>query len=197
MLTFTVFFHFLYKLVGDITFDDSLAIDESIVQSNVSMEESIRPHAQDELVHEDVKDGDVEEEEEELLTSGIVEPADIVVQAPAEDSDDNNLVQFSDEDDDEELLTSGIISPVNEVKLVETEDDIAKQQLLPDFDDDDDEELLTSGIDSGDEGAAADEANRSAENARIISQLVGEAEEDDIGDVDLLADDDDASQDEY
>ena len=115
----------------------------------------------------------------------------------------NNLVQLSDDDDDDddELLTFGIISPVNEVLLtsdaVENVALSANQHLQPDLDDvdDDDDELLTSGIvDSGDEELEDDATNRSAENARIISQLVGD-NDDDISDEDLLADD--ASQDEY
>jgi len=72
----------------------------------------------------------------------------------------------------------------------------ANQYLQPDLDDDDDDELLlTSGIvDSGDEEFDDDATNQSAENARIISQLVGD-NDDDISGEDLLADD--ASQDEY
>ena len=149
---------------------------------------SIRPHAQDELINDD-----------ELLTSGIVEPAE----APVAEEQVNNLVQLSDDDDDDddELLTFGIISPVNEVLLtsdaVENVALSANQHLQPDLDDvdDDDDELLTSGIvDSGDEELEDDATNRSAENARIISQLVGD-NDDDISDEDLLADD--ASQDEY
>ena len=173
------------KLVGDIT------IDDSVVQNNESFE-SIRPHAQDELVN-DEEDYDDEEEEEDLLTSGIVEP----VEAPVAVEQQVNMAPMSDDDDDDddELLTSGIISPVNEVQLtsdaVENVGISANQHLQSELDDDDDE-LLTSGIDSGDEAAAEDDAtNRSAENARIISQLVG-----DDADEDLLVDDD-ASQDEY
>eukprot|EP00985_Skeletonema_marinoi_P025764 scaffold19252_cov76-Skeletonema_marinoi.AAC.2 len=167
------------KLVGDST------IDDSVIRSNVSFG-SIRPHAQDELINDD-----------ELLTSGIVEPAE----APVAVEQVNSLVQLSDDDDDydDELLTSGIISPVNEVLLtsdaVENVALSANQHLQPDLDDDDDDELLTSGIvDSGDEELDDDATNRSAENARIISQLVGD-NDDDISDEDLLADD--ASQDEY
>ena len=117
------------------------------------------------------------------------------------------LVHLSDDDDDEELLTSGIVSPVNEVLLtsdnindavvvVQNTDTSAITQFPPESDDEDDDELLTSGIiDSGDEAVVEDEAtNRSAENARIISQLVGD-NDDDISDEDLLADE--ASQDEY
>ncbi|KAL7496711.1 hypothetical protein ACHAWT_007267 [Skeletonema menzelii] len=172
------------NLVGDIT------IDDSVVQNNESFE-SIRPHAQDELVN-DEEDYD-DEEEEELLTSGIVEP----VEAPVAVEQQVNMAPMSDDDDDDddELLTSGIISPVNEVHLtsdaVENVGISANQHLQSELDDDDDE-LLTSGIDSGDEAAAEDDAtNRSAENARIISQLVG-----DDADEDLLVDDD-TSQDEY
>eukprot|EP00984_Skeletonema_dohrnii_P005486 scaffold1933_cov145-Skeletonema_dohrnii-CCMP3373.AAC.5 len=176
------------KLVGDIT------IDDSVIRSNVSFG-SIRPHAQDELINDEDNDDD----DDELLTSGIVEP----VEAHVAVEQVNNLVQLSDDDDDDddELLTSGIISPVNEVLL--TSDAVenvvlsANQHLQPDLDDDDDDddELLTSGIvDSGDEELEDDATNRSAENARIISQLVGD-NDDDISDEDLLADD--ASQDEY
>ena len=170
------------KLVGDIT------IDDSVIRSNVSFG-SIRPHAQDELIND-------EDDDDELLTSGIVEP----VEAPVAVEQVNNLVQLSDDDDDDddELLTSGIISPVNEVLLTsDTVENVvlsANQHLQPDLDDDDDE-LITSGIvDSGDEELEDDATNRSAENARIISQLVGD-NDDDISDEDLLADD--ASQDEY
>ena len=175
------------KLVGDIT------IDDSVLRSNVSFG-SIRPHAQDELINDEDDDDD-----DELLTSGIVEP----VEAPVAVEQVNNLVQLSDDDDDDddELLTFGIISPVNEVLLtsdaVENVALSANQHLQPDLDDvdDDDDELLTSGIDdSGDEELEDDATNRSAENARIISQLVGD-NDDDISDEDLLADD--ASQDEY
>jgi len=176
------------NLVGDIT------IDDSVIRSNVSFG-SIRPHAQDELINDEDNDDD----DDELLTSGIVEP----VEAHVAVEQVNNLVQLSDDDDDDddELLTSGIISPVNEVLL--TSDAVenvvlsANQHLQPDLDDDDDDddELLTSGIvDSGDEELEDDATNRSAENARIISQLVGD-NDDDISDEDLLADD--ASQDEY
>jgi len=175
------------NLVGDIT------IDDSVLRSNVSFG-SIRPHAQDELINDEDDDDD-----DELLTSGIVEP----VEAPVAVEQVNNLVQLSDDDDDDddELLTFGIISPVNEVLLtsdaVENVALSANQHLQPDLDDvdDDDDELLTSGIvDSGDEELEDDATNRSAENARIISQLVGD-NDDDISDEDLLADD--ASQDEY
>lgn len=176
------------NLVGDIT------IDDSVLRSNVSFG-SIRPHAQDELINDEDDDDD-----DELLTSGIVEPAE----APVAVEQVNNLVQLSDDDDDDdddELLTFGIISPVNEVLLtsdaVENVALSANQHLQPDLDDDDDDddELLTSGIvDSGDEELEDDATNRSAENARIISQLVGD-DDDDISDADLLADD--ASQDEY
>ena len=171
------------KIVGDIT------IDESLVQNNVSCG-SIRPHAQDELVNDDQDDDD-----DELLTSGIVEP----VEAPvAVEEQQANVAPLSDDDDDDELLTEGIISPVNEEALTSDAVDIsANQHLQPelDDDDDDDDELLTSGIDSGDEAAVEDDAtNRSAENARIISQLVGDDNND--AEEDLLVDDD-ASQDEY
>eukprot|EP00985_Skeletonema_marinoi_P025758 scaffold19251_cov124-Skeletonema_marinoi.AAC.1 len=125
------------KLVGDSTI-------QLMIQSSEAMYfGSIRPHAQDELINDD-----------ELLTSGIVEPAE----APVAVEQVNSLVQLSDDDDDDddELLTSGIISPVNEVLLasdaVENVALSANQHLQPDLDDDDDDELLTSGIvDSGDE----------------------------------------------
>jgi hypothetical protein len=167
------------KIVGDVT------IDESLVQNNVSCG-SIRPHAQDELVNDD---------EDELLTSGIVEP----VEAPVvvEEQQANVAPLSDDDDDDDELLTEGIVSPVNEEALTSDAVDIsANQHLQPELDDDDDDdELLTSGIDSGDEAVVEDDAiNRSAENARIISQLVGDDNND--AEEDLLVDDD-ASQDEY
>jgi hypothetical protein len=121
--------------------------------------------------------------------------------APAEESDD----------DDDELLTSGIVSPVNDNEEMLTTDNhveignVDASAIPPESDDDDDDELLTSGIDSGDEGEEAvvevDDADaaarRSAENARVISQLVGD-NDDDISDEDLLVEDgDEASQDEY
>ncbi len=165
--------------MGDIT------IDESLVQNNVSCG-SIRPHAQDELVNDEEDD-----DEDELLTSGIVEP----VEAPEEQQAD--VAPLSDDDDDDELLTEGIISPVNEEALTSDAVDIsANQHLQPELDDDDDDdELLTSGIDSGDEAVVEDDAtNRSAENARIISQLVGD--DNNVAEEDLLVGDD-ASQDEY
>lgn len=146
---------------------------------------------------------DVEDTDELLVSPPVVENVDSsamndfvpVAVAPAEESDD----------DDVELLTSGIVSPVNDneemlatdnhVEVVGNADTSA---IPPESDDDDDDELLTSGIDSGDEGEEADTAaNRSAENARVISQLVGD-NDDDISDEDLLVEDgDDASQDEY
>jgi len=178
------------KLIGDV------ALDDSVLQSNVSLE-SIRPQAQDELINDG---GD-----EELLTSGIVEP--VAVNVAAQVVDQVNLAQLSDDDDDDddELLTAGIVSPVNDVLrtsdindvAVENVNDSVNQQFAPPESDDEDVELLTSGIDSGDEEAAADDeaTNRSAENARIISQLVGDDDDDDISEEDLLADE--ASQDEY
>lgn len=189
MLTWLVFYFRPIKLIGDI------ALDDSLLRSNVSLG-SIRPHAQDELIND--------EDDDELLTSGIVDPVDLNVEALV---DQVPLVHLSDDDDDEELLTSGIVSPVNEVLLtsdnindavvvVQNTDTSAITQFPPESDDEDDDELLTSGIiDSGDEAVVEDEAtNRSAENARIISQLVGD-NDDDISDEDLLADE--ASQDEY
>ena len=91
-------FHFRQSAVGDITIDDSVSVSFG----------SIRPHAQDELIID-------EDDDDELLTSGIVEP----VEAPVAVEQVNNLVQLSDDDDDDddELLTSGIINPVNEVLL--------------------------------------------------------------------------------
>lgn len=177
------------KLIGDV------ALDDSVLQSNVSLE-SIRPQAQDELINDG---GD-----EELLTSGIVEP--VAVNIAAQVVDQVNLAQLSDDDDDDdELLTAGIVSPVNDVLRTSDINDVAvenvnvsvNQQFAPPESDDEDVELLTSGIDSGDEEAAADDeaTNRSAENARIISQLVGDDDDDDISEEDLLADE--ASQDEY
>ena len=180
----SIFFYLISvneKIVGDIT------IDESLVQNNVSCG-SIRPHAQDELVNDD------DDNEDELLTSGIVEP----VEAPvAVEEQQANVAPLSDDDDDDELLTEGIVSPVNEETLTSDAVDIsANQHLQPELDDDgDDDELLTSGIDSGDGAVVEDDVtNRSAENARIISQLVGDDNND--AEEDLLVDDD-ASQDEY
>ena len=142
-----------------------------------------------------------DEDTDELLVSPpVVENVDSsamndfvpVAVAPAEESDD----------DDDELLTSGIVSPVNDnEEVLTTENHVeignADASAIPPESDDDDE-LLTSGIDSGDEVDDADAAaRRSAENARVISQLVGD-NDDDISDEDLLADDgDEASQDEY
>ena len=108
------------------------------------------------------------------------------------------IAQLSDDDDDDELLTADIISPVNNEDLLESVENVdvsANQQVLLESDDDDDHELLTSGIDSADEAVEdnAADANRSAENARIISQLVGGNNNDDSSDEDLLAEDD-ASQ---
>ena len=109
------------------------------------------------------------------------------------------IAQLSDDDDDDELLTADIISPVNNEDLLESVENVdvsANQQVLLESDDDDDDhELLTSGIDSADEAVEdnAADANRSAENARIISQLVGGNNNDDSSDEDLLAEDD-ASQ---
>lgn len=171
------------KLVGDIT------MDESVGQNNESFG-SIRPHAQDELVNDD-------DEDDELLTSGIVDP---VEEAPPVAIEQVNVAQFSDDDDDDddELLTSGIISPVNEVALASS-DAVGNIAVVaaPELDDDvDDDELLTSGIDSGDEAAPEiDASNRDAENDRIISQLVGDNDHGDSDDEELLVDD--ASQDEY
>lgn len=146
---------------------------------------------------------DVEDTDELLVSPPVVENVDSsamndfvpVAVAPAEESDD----------DDVELLTSGIVSPVNDYEEmlatdnhVEVVGNADTSAIPPESDDDDDDELLTSGIDSGDEGEEADTAaNRSAENARVISQLVGD-NDDDISDEDLLVEDgDDASQDEY
>ena len=148
-----------------------------------------------------------DEDTDELLVSPpVVENVDSsamndfvpVAVAPAEESDD----------DDDELLTSGIVSPVNDNDEMLTTDNhveignVDASAIPPESDDDDDDELLTSGIDSGDEGAvevddADAAARRSAENARVISQLVGD-NDDDISDEDLLVEDgDEASQDEY
>ncbi len=150
-----------------------------------------------------------EDTDELLVSPPVVENVDSsamndfvpVAVAPAEESDD----------DDDELLTSGIVSPVNDNEEMITTDNhveignVDASAIPPESDDDDDDELLTSGIDSGDEGEEAavevDDADaaarRSAENARVISQLVGD-NDDDISDEDLLVEDgDEASQDEY
>ena len=169
------------QLIGDIT------QDESVLRSNLSLDD-LRPQAQDEMIITGEEAADDGEDTDELLVSPpVVENVDSsamndfvpVAVAPAEESDD----------DDDELLTSGIVSPVN---------DNEASAIPPESDDDDDDELLTSGIDSGDEVDDADAAaRRSAENARVISQLVGD-NDDDISDEYLLVEDgDEASQDEY
>ena len=151
-----------------------------------------------------------DDDDDELLTSGIISPVNEVVLATS-DAVENIVVSTQpeldyddDDDDDDELLTSGIISPVNEVVLATShtvENIVVSAQPGVDDDvDDDDDELLTSGIDSGDDAVPEDDAtNRSAENARIISQLVGDNDElNDNGisdEEELLVDD--ASQDEY
>ncbi len=149
---------------------------------------------------------DGEDTDELLVSPPVVDNVDSsamndfvpVAVAPAEESDD----------DDDELLTSGIVSPVNDNEEMLTTDNhveignVDASAIPPESDDDDDDELLTSGIDSGDEGAVeVDDADavarRSAENARVISQLVGD-NDDEISDEDLLVEDgDEASQDEY
>ena len=148
---------------------------------------------------------DGENTDELLVSPPVVENVDSsamndfvpVAVAPAEESDD-----------DDELLTSGIVSPVNDNEEMLTTDNHVEignadaSAIPPESDDDDDDELLTSGIDSCDEAAvevddADAAARRSAENARVISQLVGD-NDDDISDEDLLVEDgDEASQDEY
>ena len=149
-----------------------------------------------------------------------VEDTDELLVSPLENVDSSAMNDFvpvavapaeeSDDDDDDELLTSGIVSPVNDNEEMLTTDNHveignADASAIPPESDDDDDELLTSGIDSGDEGEEAvvevDDADaaarRSAENARVISQLVGD-NDDDISDEDLLVEDgDEASQDEY
>jgi len=168
------------NLVGDVT------MDESVVQNNESFG-SIRPHAQDELANDD--------DDDELLTSGIVDPVEV---APvAVEQVQVNMAQMSDDDDDDELLTSGIISPVNEV-VIASSDAVENIGIAaaPELEEEDDDELLTSGIDSGDDAVPeGDASNRDAENDRIISQLVGDNDDDGISDEELLVDD--ASQNEY
>ena len=184
------------QLIGDIT------QDESVLQSNLSLDD-LRPQAQDEMIITGEEAADDAEDTDELLVSPpVVENVDSsamndfvpVAVAPAEESDD----------DDDELLTSGIVSPVNdnEEEMLTTDNHVeignVDASAIPPESDDDDDELLTSGIDSGDEVDDADAAaRRSAENARVISQLVGD-NDDDISDEDLLVEDgDEASQDEY
>eukprot|EP00574_Skeletonema_japonicum_P000808 CAMPEP_0201738662 /NCGR_PEP_ID=MMETSP0593-20130828/45373_1 /ASSEMBLY_ACC=CAM_ASM_000672 /TAXON_ID=267983 /ORGANISM="Skeletonema japonicum, Strain CCMP2506" /LENGTH=651 /DNA_ID=CAMNT_0048232889 /DNA_START=60 /DNA_END=2015 /DNA_ORIENTATION=- len=178
-------------------------VNEVVLASLSDTVENIDVAAQPKLDGDDDDDDD----DDELLTSGIISPVNEVVLASS-DAVENIVVSTQpelddDDDDDDELLTSGIISPVNEVILA-TSDAVenivvSAQPELDDVDDDDDE-LLTSGIDSGDDAVPEDDAtNRSAENARIISQLVGDNDElNDNGSSDeeeLLVDD--ASQDEY
>jgi hypothetical protein len=181
------------QLIGDIT------QDESVLRSNLSLDD-LRPQAQDEMIitGEDAAD-DGEDTDELLVSPPNVDSSamnDFVpfAVAPAEESDD----------DDDELLTSGIVSPVNDNEEMLTTDNHVEigntdASAIP-SDADDDDELLTSGIDSGDEAAVEVDdaaARRSAENARVISQLVGD-NDDDISDEDLLVEDgDEASQDEY
>lgn len=126
------------NLVGDITIESS--IDKSALQS---------VKAQDDL-------GNQEEDDDELLTSGIEDTAvvenDDQVNASVEEdlvpSNSNQFASDSDDFDDEELLTSGLDDDVPAVAKVDDsvnkiDDTEFKECLVSDDYSDDDDELLT------------------------------------------------------
>ena len=109
-------------MVGDVTIENSIEITNSL-----------DGRAQDEL----------EQEEEELLTSGIDDP----VQSVEEPMHDAPLNQFSDDDlEDEELLTAGLDDRIpSQVDVDGHVLMVNKPALVENYDDDsiDDENLLS------------------------------------------------------